>query len=79
MLQFVGLQRIRHDLATEQHIPVFSSICTFICKFKMYLLSTYVISMEGLALGKKKKKQEKNLCQKTSATGKTEVHRYKDT
>ena len=45
----------------------------------MYLLSTYVISMEGLALGKKKKKQEKNLCQKTSATGKTEVHRYKDT
>ena len=69
MLQFVGLQRIRHDLATEQHIPVFSSICTFICKFKMYLLSTYVISMEGLALGKKKKKKKtgekplpKNLC-----------------
>ena len=33
--------------------------------------------MEGLALKKKKKKQEKNLCQKTPATGKTEVHIYK--
>ena len=34
MLQFMGLQRVRHDLATEQQVPEWPSAFPYILQFK---------------------------------------------
>ena len=36
MLQFMWLQRIRHDLATEQHIPVVLSLHLYFIEYLCY-------------------------------------------